>query len=180
VPPPLVLLDRDGVLNQDRPDYVKDWSEWVWVPGAREALAAFRAAGVPVGVFTNQACVGKGLVTPTGLAAIHRQMQAEAQAGGGRIDAVFHCPHTDTAGCGCRKPAPGLIEQALAHFGLTGRAAQIPCIGDARRDLQACRAAGARPVLVRTGKGAETEAAGEADGVPAYDDLLSAARALLA
>lgn len=177
--PPLVLLDRDGVLNVDRPDYVKAWSEWRWETGALAGLAAFRAAGVPVAVFTNQGCVGKGLVGPATLTDIHVRMRAEAEAAGGRIDAVFHCPHTDADGCGCRKPAPGLIEEALAHFGVRDPAA-VPCIGDADRDLAACRAAGARPVLVRTGKGAATEAAGEADGVPVYDDLRAAAQALLA
>lgn len=177
--PPLVLLDRDGVLNEDRPDYVKDWSEWGWEAGALEALAAFRAAGVPVAVFTNQSCVGKGRVSAETLADIHQRMRAEAEAAGGRIDAVFHCPHTDADGCRCRKPAPGLIEQALDHFGVADRAASVPCIGDAGRDLAACRAAGARPVLVRTGKGADTEAAGEAAGVAVYDDLRAAAAALL-
>lgn len=176
--PPLVLLDRDGVLNRDRPDYVKSWSEWVWEAGALEALAAFRAAGVTVAVFTNQGCVGKGLVSPEELADIHARMRAEAEAAGGRIDGLFHCPHTEADACRCRKPAPGLIEQALAHYGITEPAA-VPCIGDAGRDLAACRAAGTRPVLVRTGKGAETEAAGEAADVAVYDDLYAAARALL-
>ena len=177
--PPLVLLDRDGVLNRDRPDSVKDWSEWQWEAGAREALAALRAAGVTVAVFTNQGCVGKGLVSPATLDDIHTRMRAEAEAAGGRIDAIFHCPHTDADGCRCRKPAPGLIEQALAYYAIPQPDA-VPCIGDAGRDLAACRAAGARPMLVRTGKGAETEATGEAAGVAVFDNLGAAVAALLA
>ena len=167
--PSLILLDRDGVLNEDRPDYVRSADQWVWVPGAREALARLAAAGVRVGVVSNQACVGKGLVAAATLEAIHARMRREAEAAGGRIDAVFVCPHTDDADCDCRKPAPGLLRRAADHFGMD--LAGVPFVGDARRDLDAAIAAGARPVLVRTGKGADTEAAGPPSEAAVYPDL---------
>ncbi len=175
---PLVLLDRDGVLNEDRPDYVQSADQWAWVPGAQEALARLRAAGVRVGVITNQGCVGKGLVSPDTLEAIHDRMRREAAAAGGRIDAVFVCPHTGGDACGCRKPAPGLLCRAADHFG--AELAGVPFVGDAGRDLEAAAAAGARPVLVRTGKGAATEAAGLPPGLAVYPDLSAFAAAWLA
>ena len=165
----LVLLDRDGVLNEDRPNYVKSLDEWVWTPGAREALGRLHAAGVQVAVLTNQSCVNKGIVNAATIQVIHQRMRAEAEAAGGAIDAVFHCPHVDADGCDCRKPLPGLLHQAAAHFGreLTG----VPFVGDAGRDLEAAVAAGADPVLVRTGKGATTEGAGVTAGTAVFDDL---------
>jgi D-glycero-D-manno-heptose 1,7-bisphosphate phosphatase len=165
----LVLLDRDGVLNEDRPNYVKSWDEWVWAPGAREALARLHGAGVRVAVLTNQSCVNKGILAPETLAAIHRRMAEEAEAAGGAIDAVFYCPHVDADGCDCRKPLPGLLHQAATHFGRD--LAGVPFVGDARRDLEAAVAAGAEPVLVRGGKGERTEAEGVPEGTAVFDDL---------
>ena len=165
----LVLLDRDGVLNEDRPDYVKSLAEWVWTPGARESLARLHACGVRVAVLTNQSCINKGIVAPQTLEAIHRRMTEEAEAADGAIDAIFHCPHVDADGCDCRKPLPGLLHQAAAHFGRD--LAGVPFVGDAGRDLEAAVAAGADPVLVRTGKGAKTEAAGVPAGTVVLDDL---------
>ena len=175
---PVLLLDRDGVLNEDRPHYVRTPADWVWVPGTREALARLTAAGVRLGVVTNQACIGKGVVTPATLAAIHGRMVREAAEAGARIEAVFVCPHADNQPCRCRKPGPGLIEQAAVHFGCPSAA--MPFVGDARRDLEAAAAAGSPPVLVRTGKGAETEAAGLPAGVAVFDDLPALAEAVRA
>lgn len=175
--PACVLLDRDGVLNQDRPDYVKSWEEWVWQEGVLAALARLKAAGVRVGVVTNQSCVGQGLVSSDTLEAIHARMRSEVAEAGGRIDGIFFCPHTDAAGCDCRKPMPGLLYQAAAYFGCT--LADVPYVGDAGRDLLAAMTAGARPVLVRTGKGVATESGTVPPGTAVYDDLPAFVDALL-
>lgn len=167
--PPVVLVDRDGVLNEDRTDYVKSLAEWVWLPGAREALARLHGAGVKVGVLTNQSCVNKGILAPDTLEAIHERMRAEAVAAGGRIDAVFHCPHVDADACDCRKPLPGMIHRAALHFGRDP--GEMPFVGDAARDLEAAAAAGAPPVLVRTGKGGATESGTLPPGTTVHDDL---------
>ncbi|KPV39772.1 hypothetical protein AN478_10685 [Thiohalorhabdus denitrificans] len=175
--PPVILLDRDGVLNEDRTDYVKSLAEWVWLPGVREALARLHGAGVRVGVLTNQSCVNKGILAPETLEAIHGRMREEAAAAGGRIDAVFHCPHVDANRCDCRKPLPGLIRQAAVHFGRDP--GEMPFVGDAARDLEAAAAAGAPPVLVRTGKGGATEAGALPAGTVVHDDLAAFVAALL-
>ncbi len=175
--PPCVLLDRDGVLNRDRPDYVEGPEQWVWQPGAREALARLAQSGLTVLVLTNQAGIGHGRLGIEDLEAVHARMRAEADTAGGRIDGVFYCPHTEAEGCDCRKPRPGLLHQAVERFGhpLVG----IPFVGDARRDLEAAVAAGARPVLVRTGKGRATEADGVPPGTVVFDDLPAFVDALL-
>ncbi|MFA9460361.1 D-glycero-beta-D-manno-heptose 1,7-bisphosphate 7-phosphatase [Thiohalorhabdus methylotrophus] len=175
--PRVVLLDRDGVLNEDRTDYVKSVAEWVWLPGAREAVARLHAAGIRVAVLTNQSCVNKGIVALETLEAVHRRMHGEAETAGGRISAVFHCPHVDADACDCRKPLPGMIHQAAAHFGVDAR--EIPFVGDAGRDLEAAAAAGARPVLVRTGKGRDTEQGALPPGTLVFDDLPAYTEALL-
>ena len=110
------------------------------------------------------------------LARIHAKMRRTVQAAGGRIDRIAYCPHHPEAGCECRKPAPGLLHRLAGHYGVP--LAGVPVIGDSRRDLEAARAAGARPILVRTGNGTRTEAAGEAGGVEVYDDLAAAADVL--
>jgi len=175
--PPVVLLDRDGVLNEDRTDYVKSLDEWVWLPGAREALARLRSAGIRVGVLTNQSCVSRGIVPPQTVEAVHEHMRSEAEAAGGRIDAVFHCPHVDADGCDCRKPLPGLVHRALAHFRCDPEG--VPFVGDAPRDLQAAASGGVRPVLVRTGKGTASEAGALPAGTAVHDDLAAFVEALL-
>jgi len=175
--PPWVLLDRDGVLNRDRPDYVAGTDQWVWQPGAREALARLARSGLAVVVLTNQAGIGHGRLDTEDLEAVHTRMRAEAEAAGGRIDGVFYCPHTETEGCDCRKPLPGLLTRAAQRFGHP--LAETPFVGDARRDLEAAVAAGARPVLVRTGKGRATEAEGVPPGTVVFDDLPEFVAALL-
>ena len=169
VRPACVLLDRDGVLNEDRPEYVKSLDEWVWQEGVLEALARLHAAGIRVGVVTNQSCVNQGILPSEQLESIHARMRADVADAGGRIGGIFFCPHTDADGCDCRKPLPGLLHQAAEFFGcsLDG----VPFVGDAGRDLLAAMAAGARPVLVRTGKGRATEAEQLPPGTMVYDDL---------
>lgn len=180
--PPLrhVILDRDGVLDAERSDggYIESWSQWRWIPGALEGLATLCAAGVHISVATNQACVGRGLIPRDGLDAIHARMITEAARSGGVISQVFVCPHVPDSGCACRKPAPWLLLRAM-------EAARIPAsatvaVGDDLRDLEAARAAGVAPALVRTGKGCLTEAAVACSGVPVFDDLRDFASACLA
>ena len=175
-----VILDRDGVLNYEAPEgsYVRDPSEFHWLPGALEGLALLRRAGVRLSVATNQAGVGRGVMSLEQLAAVHERMQREAAAQGAALDAVLYCPHAPEEQCSCRKPAPGLIEAAVARSGVA--ASDTIVVGDDRRDLEAAQRAGVVAALVRTGKGRRTEALLGNAAVPAYDDLRELARAILA
>ena len=141
---PAVILDRDGVLNHRMPraEYVRSWDDWHWKEGALEALAHFAAAGWRVIVVTNQAGIARGAMTETDLAAIHARMTAEAVAAGGRIDAIYHCPHGWDEGCACRKPKPGMLFQAQRAFDLD--LSRSTFVGDDDRDGQAAEAAGCR------------------------------------
>jgi D-glycero-D-manno-heptose 1,7-bisphosphate phosphatase len=175
-----LILDRDGVLNQEAEDrgYVTGPDRWRWIPGSPEALAALKRAGIRVSVVTNQSGVGRGLMTAHDLDAVHGRMLREVVAAGGHIDALFACTHAPDAHCGCRKPAPGLIVDAIAASDVP--AAQTLVVGDDGRDLEAARAAGVAAALVLTGKGRATAASLSPHSVPVYDDLHSLARALLA
>jgi D-glycero-D-manno-heptose 1,7-bisphosphate phosphatase len=174
-----VILDRDGVLNREAPDsgYILKPSEFFWVPGALEALASLRRAGLYLSVATNQSGVGRGLMSLAELEAVHERMRTEAAQNGAGLDAVLFCPHAPEAGCTCRKPEPGLIREAIARSGIA--AAESVVIGDDQRDLEAAARAGVRSALVRTGKGRKTEALLNGTKVPTYDDLPELARALL-
>ena len=174
-----VILDRDGVLNYEAPEgsYVRDPAEFRWLPGALEGLALLRRAGVRLSVATNQAGVGRGLMSLAQLAAVHERMQTEAAAHGGALDAVLYCPHAPEEQCSCRKPAPGLIQAAVARSGIAARDSIV--VGDDRRDLEAAERAGVAAALVRTGKGRHTEALLGNAAVPAYDDLRELAVAIL-
>jgi D-glycero-D-manno-heptose 1,7-bisphosphate phosphatase len=174
----LVILDRDGVINYDSPSYIKSPDEWKPIPGSLEAIAQLNQAGYHVVVATNQSGVGRGLFEMAALNAIHDKMHRALGAAGGRIDAVFFCPHAQEAGCGCRKPRPGLFEEIARRYGIG--LAGVPSIGDALRDLQAAAAAGAQPVLVLTGKGELTRRErGFPPGTPVFADLAEAARAIV-
>jgi histidinol-phosphate phosphatase family protein len=141
-----VFLDRDGVINRERLDYVKSWGEFVPLPGAYEAIRGLGRAGFAVVVVTNQSAINRGLVAPVVVEEIHRRMLAGVAEAGGRIDAVYVCPHRPDEGCACRKPRAALIERALAELGLARGGSYL--IGDAERDLVAGRAAGLSTVLV--------------------------------
>jgi D-glycero-D-manno-heptose 1,7-bisphosphate phosphatase len=147
----LVILDRDGTINQDSDDFVKSADEWVPLPGALEAIARLNHAGWHVVVASNQSGLGRGMFDVAALNAMHTKMHKLLGAAGGRIDAVFYCPHSPDETCRCRKPAPGLFEQIGERYGmeLTG----VHTVGDSLRDLQAGVAAGCTPHLVHTGKG---------------------------
>lgn len=175
----LVILDRDGVINIDSDRFIKSPDEWRPIPGALEAIARLNGAGIHVAVATNQSGIERGLLDMSALNAIHAKMLKAAQQVGARIDAIFYCPHSGDADCRCRKPLPGMfidIGQRL-NVPLEG----VPCIGDGLRDLQAAAAAGAKPVLVLTGKGASTLAAGDLpQATQVFIDLSAAADTILA
>lgn len=174
----LVILDRDGVINQDSPDFIKSPDEFIPLPGSLEAIAALCGAGFEVIVASNQSGVGRGLFSIETLEQIHVKLREEARAAGGMISGIFFCPHRPDDHCDCRKPKPGLFEQIAAtyHRQLDG----VPVIGDSMRDLDAAIAAGAKPILVRTGNGLKTERElVEDSGIDVYDDLAAAAAALI-
>jgi D-glycero-D-manno-heptose 1,7-bisphosphate phosphatase len=152
----LIILDRDGTINEDRDDYVKSPDEWVPMAGALEAIARLNQAGWHTVVATNQSGLGRGTYDMAALNAMHAKMNQLLAKQGGRIDAVFFCPHTPEDACNCRKPLPGLIEQIGERFGVALR--DVPLVGDSLRDLQAGVAVGCQPHLVRTGKGAALDA----------------------
>ena len=175
---PLVILDRDGVINEDSDAYIKSPAEWIPIPGSLEAIARLNHAGFRAVVATNQSGVGRGLFGMGELNAIHQKLHAALARLGGQLDGIYFCPHAPDEGCRCRKPRPGLLEEIAARHGieLTGVAA----IGDSLRDLEAARAVGATPILVRTGKGQAAEAqVPNSWGVAVYDDLAQAAQMLV-
>ncbi|MEW6706025.1 MAG: D-glycero-beta-D-manno-heptose 1,7-bisphosphate 7-phosphatase [Pseudomonadota bacterium] len=146
----LVILDRDGTINEDRDDYVKSADEWVPLPGALEAIARLNHAGWHVVIASNQSGLGRGLFDMAALNAMHAKLNQLLARQGGRIDAVFFCPHTPDDQCSCRKPLPGLVVQIGERYGVNLR--DVPVVGDSLRDVQAGIAAGCEGHLVRTGK----------------------------
>jgi D-glycero-D-manno-heptose 1,7-bisphosphate phosphatase len=146
----LIILDRDGTINEDRDDFVKTPDEWVPIPGALEAIARLNQAGWHTVVATNQSGLGRGTFDMATLNAMHAKLNQLLAKQGGRIDAVFFCPHAPEESCTCRKPLPGLLEQIGERFGVLLR--DVPVVGDSLRDLQAGAAVGCPTHLVRTGK----------------------------
>ena len=174
----LVILDRDGVINQDSDNFIKSPEEWKPIPGSLEAIARFNQAHYRVIVATNQSGVGRGLFDMAALNSIHRKMHDAVFQAGGRIDAVFFCPHAAESNCNCRKPKTGMFVDISQRFNMS--LAGVPSIGDSSRDMQASSAAGARPVLVLTGKGAKTKASEELPlDTLIFDNLLDAAKHIL-
>lgn len=165
-----VVLDRDGVINRDRGDYVKTPQELDFLPGSLAAIARLTEAGFGVVVATNQSAVGRGLLTREGLAVIHACLESEIQQAGGRLAGIFVCPHAPDAHCRCRKPRPGLLQRIAAWARIDP--ATITVVGDAARDLEAARSIGARAVLVRTGHGERTlQERGPLIDFPVFKDL---------
>jgi D-glycero-D-manno-heptose 1,7-bisphosphate phosphatase len=151
--PKLVILGRDGILNVFRDDHVKAPQEWIPIDGALEAVARLNQAGWHAVIATNQSGIGRGLVDMTSLNAIHQHMMQLLADKGGRIDAVFICPHTPQDQCSCRKPLPGLMQQIAQRYGVDDLA-RVPMVCDTERDLQAAQAAGCEPHVVHTGRAA--------------------------
>lgn len=148
----LVILGRDGVLNVFRDDHVKSPEEWVPLPGALEAVARLNQAGWHAVIATNQSGIGRGMVEMASLNEVHRQMMRLLAEKGGRIDAVFFCPHVPEDHCDCRKPLPGLMQQIADRYGLDDEMSDVPMVCDTLRDVQAAQAAGCEAHLVRTGR----------------------------
>lgn len=148
--PKLVILGRDGVLNHYRDDHVKDPVEWVPIAGALDAVARLNHAGWHAVVATNQAGIGRGMIDMASLNAVHSRMMKLLAAQGGRVDAVFFCPHTPEDQCDCRKPKPGMMQQIADRWGAD--LADVPMVGDSLRELQAAQNAGCQPHLIRSGR----------------------------
>ncbi len=155
--PKLIILGRDGILNEFREDHIKAPEEWVAVPGALEAVSRLNHAGWHVAVATNQSGIGRGMIDMAAVNAVHAHMMRSLQGFGGRIDAVFFCPHTPQDGCDCRKPLPGMALDIGRRYGVDLR--EVPMVGDTLRDLQAAQAAGCEPHLIRSGRAAALSAA---------------------
>ena len=176
----LVLLDRDGVLNHDRDDYVKSPGELEMIEGAAEAVAALNRAGHQVALVTNQSAVGRGVIPAAMLERIHDDLRDRLARAGAHLDAILVCTDAPWAASERRKPGSDMLREALAQF--RAEPGPTPMIGDTLVDLQAAARAGCRRILVRTGKGAATQAAGlpgEVLPVAVYDDLAAAVAALL-
>ncbi|MFZ2306154.1 MAG: D-glycero-beta-D-manno-heptose 1,7-bisphosphate 7-phosphatase [Rhodoferax sp.] len=161
----LVILDRDGTINEDSAEFVKSPSEWQPLPGALEAIARLNHAGWHVVVATNQSGLGRGLFDMASLNAMHAKMHSMLAAVGGRVDGIFYCPHAPDEGCHCRKPEPGLFEQIAERYGVELRG--VPAVGDSQRDLVAAVTAGCEPHLVLTGKAAAYRNQPLPEGYPA-------------
>ncbi len=174
----LVILDRDGVINFDSDRFIKSPDEWKPIPGSLEAIAELNQAGYRVALATNQSGISRGLFDMATLNAIHDKMHRALAQHGGRIDALFYCPHAAEDHCTCRKPKPGMMEEIARRFGtdLDG----VPSVGDSLRDLQAGLPLGAKPILVLTGKGQLTQAnGGLPEGTHICANLAEAARYII-
>jgi D-glycero-D-manno-heptose 1,7-bisphosphate phosphatase len=175
---PLVILDRDGVINYDSEAYIKSPDEWRPLPGSLEAIAKLHKNGRRVVVVSNQSGVGRGLFSEAVLGAIHAKMVGAIEAAGGAVSGVYYCPHRPEDKCTCRKPAPGMLEQIALDFRstLTG----VPFVGDKVSDVRAAEAVRARPILVRTGHGVAAAASLRGRRIEVYADLAEAVTHLLA
>ncbi len=172
-----VILDRDGVINQDSDHYIRSVQEWQPIPGSIEAIARLSRSGWAVAVCTNQSGIARGYFSQDILEEMHCRLRQLVRNAGGQVDGIFVCPHGPDDHCGCRKPEPGLLLQASKELGfpLSG----VPVIGDAERDLVAARVVGARPILVLTGKGRRTLERGAAGDAVIFPDLAAAVESLL-
>lgn len=176
-----VFLDRDGVIIENREDYVKSWADVTYVPGALEAIRQLTEAGWPVIMVTNQSAVGRGIITIPFLEWLHNRMLAEIEAAGGSVLAVYYCPHRPDGECTCRKPRPGMLQQAALDHNINLASSYI--VGDALSDIAAGRAVGTRGVLVKTGRGAAQaqllDSTANTD-FPIVDDLTAAVHTIIA
>ena len=174
----MIILDRDGVINQDSPAFIKSPTEWVPIPGSLEAIARLNQAGYRVIVASNQSGIARELFDMTILNAIHQKMHATAQQVGAAIDAIFFCPHAAADNCDCRKPKAGMFEEISKRFKVSLKG--VPTVGDSLRDLQAGFISGCVPYLVLTGKGQKTqETGGLPPGTQVFPDLAAMVNVLL-
>ena len=173
----LIILDRDGVINQDSDAYVKSLEEWIPIAGSIEAIARLSRAGWLVAVATNQSGLARGYFDLAALTAMHASLQQRVAEKGGRVDLIRFCPHGPDDLCDCRKPRSGLFHEIAEHFQLP--LAGVPVVGDSLRDLEAGVAVGCEPYLVRTGKGSKTEGKPLPAGTRIFDNLAAVAEHLL-
>ena len=160
----LVILDRDGTINQASEEFVKSPEEWHPLPGALEAISRLNHAGFHVVLATNQSGLGRGLFDMAALNAVHAHMLKALASFGGRIDAIFYCPHAPDEGCACRKPAAGLLQQIEERYGVSLKG--VPYVGDSLRDMQAAQTAQCAPHLVLTGRHADVQGQSLPPGFP--------------
>ena len=174
----LIILDQTGVINQSSETSIKTPDEWIPIPGSLGAIARLTHSGYRVVIATNQSSIGRGLIDMATYNAINDKMYKAVNHAGGRIDAIFFCPHTNTDKCACRKPATGLFDEIMQRYGVNLK--NVPAVGDSLKDLQAASAAGAIPILVLTGEGQITRTK---DEIPAntqiFDDLAQAVDVLV-
>ena len=182
----LLILDRDGVINADSDNYIRSLEDWEPIPGSIAAIAKFSRAGYDVAIATNQSGLGRGYFSLEHMQSIHDLLHHLVGQEGGRIAGIYYCPHLPNAGCNCRKPATGMLEQMERELELSAKNAFF--VGDSLKDLQAAQAYGCRPVLVETGKGMKTLRTLQSDNpgierpldIPVYADLSTACEAILA
>lgn len=168
----LIILDRDGVINEDSDDYIKSPIEWRPISGSLESIAKLNQHGYTVVIVTNQSGIGRKLFTIETLNNIHIKMNTHLAQFGGVIDAIFFCPHIPKDNCSCRKPKPGLYNDVAERLRVS--LSKVFCVGDKLTDIQAAQSAGAKPVLVKTGKGQSQIDEGLIPaGIPTYNDLAS-------
>ena len=172
----LVILDRDGVINQDSPKYIRSPDEWHAIPGSMEAIARLKSCGYQVAIATNQSGVARGYFTLETLDAIHKKMLDEIQKAGGEIACIFVCPHHPDDNCDCRKPLPGLLLQAANKFHVDP--SEMVMIGDSMRDVLAAKNCGAQSIFVKTGYKEKDPVEAQKNGVPIYKDLAEAVDAV--
>ena len=174
----LVILDRDGVINADSSDYIKSPEEWIPLTGSLEAMARLSNAGYTIAILTNQSGLGRSYFDHETLMLIHEKLISAVARAGGEVDLIRYCPHHPEDGCDCRKPKPGLFHNLAKYYDTS--LAGVFAVGDSLRDLQAAEAAGASPILVKTGNGHKTLANPELDkNIPVVDDLGDFAEQLL-
>lgn len=165
----LVILDRDGVINQDSEHYIKSPDEWHPIPGSIDAIARLHKAGYTIAIATNQSGIARGLYDHDTLAAMHEKCKTLVAAAGGAIDCIVYCPHNPDENCACRKPGTGLLKQIETQLNCSVK--NVPFVGDSFKDIQAGVTMGCQPILVKTGNGLKTLANNPTLDVPVFDDL---------
>jgi D-glycero-D-manno-heptose 1,7-bisphosphate phosphatase len=173
----LLILDRDGVINQDSDAYIKSLDEWIPIPGSIEAIAQLSKAGWTVAVATNQSGIARGYYDLATLDAMHAQLRKLVAEQGGEVGLIVYCPHGPDEGCACRKPKPGMLTSIAAHYDVN--LAGVWFVGDSKGDLEAALAVDAQPILVKTGKGEKTLSKGIPENTLIFDDLAAIARELI-
>ena len=176
--PALVILDRDGVINEDSADYIRSPRDFRPITGSIDAIAALSQAGIEIAIATNQSGIARGYFSRRTLYRIHARLRRAVREAGGNIDVIAFCPHGPDDDCDCRKPRPGLLLQIMAR--LRRRPEEALMIGDSARDIDAAERAAVPAWLVRTGNGERTLASGKCHGTPVVADLADAARRILA